>query len=497
MAVALLTIPVLIEGIGRDRFGILTLAWILLGYFSLFDLGLGRALTRLVAEKLGMGEGPCIPPLVGTALGLMMGLGLLGTGLVGLISPWLVRDALRITGPLQSESIGAFLLMAALLPFTIGIGGLRGVLEAHQQFRSINLVRMASGIFTLVGPLLVLPFTRSLVAIVGVIAAGKLVSWIVHLALCLRTVPEMRPGFSIRLDLVRPLVSFGGWMTIVNIVNPIMVQMDRFLIGGLLSAAAVAYYTTPLELVTKYWFISNSVLGVMFPAFATSFAQRRERTSLIFGRGVKYVFLILFPLVLGTIVLAHELLTLWLGADFGRRSTHVLQCLAVGVFLNGLAQVVSALLQGVGRPDVTALLHVIELPFYLVSAWLLIHAHGIEGAALAWTARTALDLAFFLAAACCVLPAGAATVRRLAWTLGLVCPVFAVGAVPASFTFRASFLLLVLVSATIVTWRLALAPEEKASILIVWAKVWRGRKPLPARVARQAPAPELTASSIG
>jgi O-antigen/teichoic acid export membrane protein len=287
-------------------------------------------------------------------------------------------------------------------------------------------------------------------------------------------------------------------MTVANIINPIMVQMDRFLIGGVLSAAAVAYYTTPFELVTKFWFISNSVLGVMFPAFATSFVQDRGRTSLIFERGIKYVFLILFPLVLGTIVLAHELLTLWLGADFARQSTRVLQCLAVGVFLNGLAQVASALLQGVGRPDLTALLHVIELPFYLVSAWLLIHAHGIEGAALAWTTRTALDLALFLAVALWVLPIGAKTVRRLVWVLGLASPVFAAGALPADIVFRAPFLLLVLTIAAIVTWRLALAPEEKASILSVWAAARRWREPLPSRVVGQAPAAaELTASSFG
>ena len=66
MAIALVTIPMLIEGIGRERFGVLTLAWIILGYFSLFDLGLGRALTRLAAEKLGLGLETSIPPLVRT-----------------------------------------------------------------------------------------------------------------------------------------------------------------------------------------------------------------------------------------------------------------------------------------------------------------------------------------------------------------------------------------------------------------------------------------------
>src|SRR5947207_14300295 len=50
MLVALGAIPALIRTLGADRFGILTLAWMLIGYCSLFDLGLGRALTKLVSE---------------------------------------------------------------------------------------------------------------------------------------------------------------------------------------------------------------------------------------------------------------------------------------------------------------------------------------------------------------------------------------------------------------------------------------------------------------
>jgi O-antigen/teichoic acid export membrane protein len=469
MAVAVVTVPVLIAGIGTERFGILTLAWIVLGYFSLFDFGLGRALTKLVAEKLGLGEGASIPPLVGTALVLMTALGLVGALFVGLISPWLVRDALKISGPLRHESLQAFRLMAAMLPFVIGLSGLRGVMEAHQRFRSINLVRMAAGLFTLVGPLMVLPFTRSLVAVVAVIAAGKLASWLAHVVLCLRTVPGLRRGFAPRAGLVRSLVSFGGWMTVANVINPVMVQMDRFLIGAMLSTAAVAYYTTPFELTTKFWYLSNAVLGVMFPAFATSFVRDRGLTARIFGKCLKYVFLMLFPLVLITVSLADGLLAVWLGAEFARQSTLVLQCLAVGVFLNGLAQVASALLQGVGRPGVTAVLHLVELPLYLAAAWFLIGARGIEGAALAWTGRTALDLVLFLGAAVWVLPGCVAAVRRLALGLGLALPVIAVCALPAGFAARGVLLLPVVAVSSFVTWRFVVAPEEKAAILGVLA----------------------------
>src|SRR5882762_6152548 len=52
LVAALFAIPLLIRGLGTDRFGVVTLAWILIGYFSVFDLGFGRALTQVVAAKL-------------------------------------------------------------------------------------------------------------------------------------------------------------------------------------------------------------------------------------------------------------------------------------------------------------------------------------------------------------------------------------------------------------------------------------------------------------
>ena len=96
LVTAIFAIPLLIKGLGMDRFGLLTLAWVVIGYFSLFDLGLGRALTQLVAKKLGARQEAEIPALVWTGLILMLIMGLIGTLVVSLLSPWLVQDALKI-----------------------------------------------------------------------------------------------------------------------------------------------------------------------------------------------------------------------------------------------------------------------------------------------------------------------------------------------------------------------------------------------------------------
>ena len=67
LLIAVIAIPVLVRGLGTDRFGILMIVWLLIGYLSLFDLGVGRALTNLVAQKLGKGEEASLPPLIWTA----------------------------------------------------------------------------------------------------------------------------------------------------------------------------------------------------------------------------------------------------------------------------------------------------------------------------------------------------------------------------------------------------------------------------------------------
>jgi O-antigen/teichoic acid export membrane protein len=238
---------------------------------------------------------------------------------------------------------------------------------------------------------LVLPFSKSLFPVVGVLVVGRVIGCIAHVLLCFRVVPELRERIAWHGAAAGPLLRFGGWMTVSNVVSPLMVTLDRFLIGAMVSMTAVAYYATPFEVVTKFLIIPGALVSVMFPAFSTSFSQDRERTAALYGRCVKYIFLILFPAVVLTVGLARSGLTLWLGADFAQHSYRVLQWLAVGVLLNGLATIPFALVQGVGRPDLTAKLHLIELPLYLLALWWLISAYGVEGAAIAWTARVGVD----------------------------------------------------------------------------------------------------------
>lgn len=392
MLVALFAIPLLIKGLGTERFGLLSLVWMMVGYLGLFDLGLGRALTQTVGQRLGEGREREVPGIFWTALLLMTGMGALGGMLLWFAAPWLTFDALNIEPAFRPETLKAFRAVALALPLVISTSGLVGTLEAFRKFGLVNAIRVPTGAYTFIGPLLVLPFSRSLYAVVLALLAGRVAEWLIFFTASLATLPGARAGVRAERRHVPGLLTFGGWMTVANLVAPILLHIDRFLIGALRTVTEVAYYATPAEIVIKLLILPRAWVGVLFPAFAGGYRLRPDETAALFLRACRYLLAGLFPVMAAITALAPEFLSLWLGAEFGAASVPVLRLLAAGVFLHGLAFVPNALLQAVRRPDLTARIALFQLPLYLAFAALAIRHGGIAGAAAAWCVRALLDM---------------------------------------------------------------------------------------------------------
>lgn len=470
MLVAVFTIPALIKGLGTDRFGVLTIAWMAVGYFSLFDFGLSRAITVLVSEKLGAGKEKQVCGIVWTALFLIMVLGLSGMFVLYNISPWVVYDLLKIPQHLRSEVLHSFRYLAFSIPIVILTVGLGGILAAYQQFGFLNLIRIPMGVYTFVGPLLVLPFSRSIVPVVIVLVVGRLIALLAHLITCMYVAPTIRQGIVFDLSVIKPLLGFGSWLTVTNVIGPMMVYLDRFLIGMLLSMTAVAYYTTPYEVITKLWLIPVAITGVLIPAFATSFVKDVDRTILLFNRGIKYVYLSLYPITLLFVIMAKPGLYYWLGIKFAQNSSYVLQWLAIGVFINGLAQMPFALIQGIGRPDITSKLHIVELPFYLILLWWLTKTYGIYGTALAWVVRVVIDGTVLFILTRKLLSNSVIIDKKIVLITAVSLLTFVFAFLPLNFLIKVIFLLIIFTIFIFVTWSNLLVPEEQTMLAKLFRK---------------------------
>lgn len=422
MLVAFFAIPIFIRGIGAERFGALSLVWMLVGYFSILDLGMGRAMTKMTAEYLGLDRRQQLPSVFWTALWMMGAVGVLGALLLAGGSGWLASRGLNIPPALQDEVRRSFRIVSLGLPFTIAVTGLVGILETHQRFRLINLLRIPFGIATFAAPLAVLPFTNSLAWVVAVLIGVRLAEMLVFLFCCLALIPALRTSMRWDPAMVKPLLTFGGWMTASNVALPLMIHVDRFIVGAARTLVDVAYYANPAEIAVKFLILPRAWVSAVFPPMTMHLARKSPEADALFGRAVKLLLLVLFPAVLGLYAIAPEFLHLWLGPEFARGSSGILRLLAAGVFIYAMSYLAFALLQGAGRPDLSARWHLLELPVFVVLAGWATRRWGIVGMATAWGLRGLMDVAVLFPLALRFVPRARRAVVRTAgmMALGLV-----------------------------------------------------------------------------
>ncbi|MEJ7685838.1 MAG: flippase [Variovorax sp.] len=400
LAVGAAVVPYLIRESGVEAFGILTLVWALIGYFSLFDLGLGRALTQKMAQRLAGPSPGDVHGIAKSGVLLATATGVAGGLLLAALAEPFASDWLKVSASLQQDAFHALLIAAACVPVTTATIGMRGVLEAYEDFRDVNLLRMVLGLANFGLPALsVLWLGPSLLWMVASLMAARVLICIAHAVLVRR---RLGPGFlqaPLTAERLNGLVSFGLWMTVSNIVSPLMVTADRFVISATLGAAVVAFYTVPAEVMARLLILPGALTNALFPRLASLMAHDPPVARRLYLRCVALVALAMLPVSLALIFGANAGLALWLGAEFAEKSAPVLVVLAVGLLLNGVAFVPFAAVQAAGHARLTAQLHLAELAIYVPLLLFALQRFGLAGAAMAWTARVGIDLVLLLVVA--------------------------------------------------------------------------------------------------
>ena len=390
LLVAIYAIPILINLLGVARFGILTLIWTVVSYFGLFDLGLGRAMTQQLAGMWALGESEKEKFLVSAALSIMASLGIGAGVLLALSAVWFVDHLSGVIN--RQEIVHAIYAMSVAIPFIILSSGLRGVLEAKSAFGIVNAIRLPISIYTFLAPIAVIRFCGNNLGLIAIsLAIGRIIGCVSYAWYCRYSFPILRKWFDVDKYLLKKLLLSGGWMTVSNVISPLIGYLDRFLIGLVISISAVAYYATPNEMIYKLWIIPGSLMAVLFPHFAKLIILDRLHLVDLFRRSIMIIFMTIYPISLGIVLFSRDILSLWLGKGFAEHSYHILQIFAFGILVNCLAQAPFTLLQAVGRANTTAKIHAGVFPFYAVILWVWLHSYGLIGAAIAWLLRILID----------------------------------------------------------------------------------------------------------
>jgi O-antigen/teichoic acid export membrane protein len=396
LAVAAVTVPNLVSKLGNERFGLLALAWGLIGYAGALDLGVGRALTQMVARLRGEGNWSAIPDSLATAERITLIAGLVGCVLIMVASLFNAGALVGAKTTSPGEIRGAMLLLAIALPAQAMSATYRGLNEAYLNFKGISLLRVVLGVVNFGGPYLVAIYTTQLPWLVATLVVSRLMALFIYkwLALaCFDREPVIERNGTYSSTIARSLFTFGGWVTVSSVVSPILMQADRFMIASVLSAAAVTIYVLPYEVVVQSLILVGAVSSVIFPNLSWLMREKPGEWEAYFHRWLLIVTaLMLFACVILALILP-ILLPLWIRKNLSPQSIFVGQILCIGVFANSIGSMFYALIHAKGRADLTAKLHMTELPIFVGALFLLLGKFGIIGAAWAWVGRMVLDAA--------------------------------------------------------------------------------------------------------
>ncbi|MHB8938525.1 MAG: flippase [Thiobacillus sp.] len=389
LAVSLVTIPIYLGLIGEARYGVLAIAWLLLGYFGLFDLGLGRATAQRIAVLRDSPAGERAQTFW-TALILNTGLGVIGGLLIWPIAAYFFGNVFKIEDALRPEVQAAVLWLVLAVPMATLSGVLSGALQGRERFLELNLISVSG---TVLFQLLPLAAAMLWGADLGVLLPAALFARLLTLLLlferCRRHIFLGHAATFVRAQAGR-LLRFGGWVTVTSFVGPMMVILDRFVIGAMAGAKAVTYYTVPFQLGERSTFISGALSSALFPRFAAATLQEEQRLA---HEGLRTLVVVMTPLVAAGILFMEPFLAWWIAPAFAQQSARVGQVILLGFWANNFATIPYAQLQARGRPDLVAKCHLAEVLPYFGLLYLGLSTLGMIGAAVAFSLRALVDFA--------------------------------------------------------------------------------------------------------
>jgi len=387
LAVSLFTTPIYLSLIGEARYGVLAIVWLLLGYFGLFDLGLGRATAQRIASLRDSIASERAKSFW-TALILNVGLGVVGGLLIWPIATYFFANVFKIESTLRPEVQAAVPWLILAVPMATLSGVLSGALQGRERFLELNMISVFGTVLFQLFPLTVAVYWGgNLDMLLPAALFARLLTLLLLFERCRRHIFLGHHASFVRAQ-AGVLLRFGGWVTVTSFVGPMMVILDRFVIGALIGAKAVTFYTVPFQLGERSSFISDALTSSLFPRFVAVTGEEQQRLA---SEGLRVLVVTMTPLVAAGILFMEPFLAWWINPELAQQSARMGQIILMGFWVNSFAKIPFVQLQARGRADLVAKCHLGEMLPYFGLLYLGLSNLGLVGAAMAFSLRVLVD----------------------------------------------------------------------------------------------------------
>lgn len=394
---ALLSMPILMRHLEPAAFSLLGMYWIIVGYASMVELGLGRSIIWRLAS-LEPSQAALANQTLSTALIAAVAFGALGSAILVAFLPLVFGQFISVPPQLAAANLASLWWIALSIPALTSTSVMLGALEARRQFGLIAVFRVPAGLALFVVPAIMVQHGYGFEYVMAGVLWVRMILAVALFAITSRfyPLPTVASIFSGRL--FRGLIGYGGWLSLSALIGPLLVYLDRFLLSYKWGLEQTAIYTPAFESMVRLLVVASAVSGIMFPRFVACHSSQSAEGRRLYIEGNLAVALMLLPVAVIVLVFGSEIFQLWIGrtnlsTEHVGEAAAIAKILICAVVINGCAHIPQAFIQARGLARWTALLHGVELSLYIIYGPLLIFTYGIYGAASAWFVRSAISAA--------------------------------------------------------------------------------------------------------
>ncbi len=321
--------------------------------------------------------------LFAAALLLGTGLGFVASAIGILCIPfWLSQYSPNVVRAAQWFMLNAPIALVQLLVLA--------ALEALGDFTASNQLRLMIPLITLM-------------ALIGLSAAGAITPFTSSLAYTLNGIPIfvwtlarlwrlLHPQWLGIGTAARQLVHYGLRSYGVDLLGALALQVDQVLVVSFLDPSAMGTYVVALSLARMLNVFQMATAAVLFPRAA---ACPIHEVIALTGQAARLTTALTSAMGLLIIALGPFLLQLLYGAEFVQATT-VLYVLVIEAVISGATLVLAQSFMALGNPGIVTLLQAAGLALSLPLMIWLIPIFGLVGAGLALLASTSVRLLFTL-----------------------------------------------------------------------------------------------------
>ncbi len=386
LVVSFVFTPYIVKMLGTSAYGVLTIVWSVIGYFTFLDLGLGQAVTKFVAEAMGCGDVKKANHAIGAALLVSAVLGTFGGCVIFLLSGVLARHWLNVPVEMTAAAILAFRIGA--VGFVIGMFHTmcRATLRGLNRYDVTSLITVMSSMFATVGTAALLFLRCSLPHIVLLNVGVQLLATLIFIAAAVRIASGLRVAPVTNREALRQMLQFGLFATLSRAAYTALRHFDRVVIAAILGVSAVTFCVVPMMFVDRIAALALEISNVIFPVVSELQGRQREAAlAELYLTANRVMTVLSTALCVPLLVFGQRLLALWMGDDFAAQTGFIVVLATLGAMLNNLTNIPSFTADGLGKPQVTGLFAISAAVLYFALMLPLARVWGINGVALANT----------------------------------------------------------------------------------------------------------------